>query len=118
VIINSSEGSTEVESLNAESWRDATSAFGELGATAKAQWLADLIAALTQAARETYGANGSGAQDHADLRRIIELLHRISNQLRHQLRGESVFPDEIFFAMLQNETAILKIDFKKLKALM
>jgi hypothetical protein len=52
------------------------------------------------------------------MRRFNELLHRTVNQLRHQIRGDQGFPDDVFFSMLRGETAELGVNFPALKSLM
>jgi hypothetical protein len=52
------------------------------------------------------------------MRRFNELLHRTVNQLRHQIRGDQGFPDDVFLSMVRDETAELGVNFLALKTLM
>jgi len=101
-----------------ENWDNEIDAFIRLGSAERAQWLVCLASALTVAARDTYEAGGDNIRDSRRMRRFNELLHRTVNQLRHQIRGDQGFPDDMFFSMLRGETAELGVSFLALKSLM
>jgi hypothetical protein len=99
-------------------WDSEMDAFARLGSADRAQWLVCLASALTVAARDTYEAGDDNIRDPKRMRRFNELLHRTVNQLRHQIRGDQGFPDDVFFSMLRGETAELGVNFPALKSLM
>jgi hypothetical protein len=101
-----------------EGWNDEMDAFVRLGGADRAQWLARLASALTVAARDTYEVGGDDIRDPKRMRRFNELLHRVVNQLRHQIRGDHGFPDDVFLLLVRDETAALGVDFSALKSLM
>jgi hypothetical protein len=101
-----------------EQWEQEFEAFNALGNAERAQWLARLAAALTVAARDTYEVGGDDIRESKRMRRFNELLHRVVNQLRHQLRDERGFPDDVLLSMIRAETAALGVDFSALKSLM
>jgi hypothetical protein len=101
-----------------EDWGGEMDAFVRLGSAERAQWLVCLASALTVAARDTYEVGGDNILDPRRMRRFNELLHRTVNQLRHQIRGDQGFPDDVFFSMLRDETAELGVNFLALKSLM
>ncbi len=101
-----------------ECWNKEIEAFAMLDGTERAKWLTCLASALTVAARDTYEVGGDDIGDPKRMRRFNELLHRTVNQLRHQLRGDSGFPDDVFLSMVRDETVELGVDFQALKSLM
>jgi hypothetical protein len=101
-----------------ECWNQEIGMFAVLGGAERSQWLARLAAALTVAARDTYEVGGDDIRDSKRMRRFNELLHRVVNQLWHQLQGEQGFPDDVLLPMVRDETAALGVDFSALKILM
>lgn len=101
-----------------ESWEQEVEAFVALGGADRVEWLARLAAALTVAARDTYEVGGDGIRDSKRMRRFNELLHRTVNQLRHQIRGDRGYPDDVFLSMVRDETAEMGVGFSALKSLM
>lgn len=85
------------------------SAFGTLEAVGRVKWLAQLAAALTVAARDTYEVEGESLRDPSRMRRFNELLHRTLNQLRQHLHGDRGYPDNVFLSMVRQETAALNV---------
>ncbi|GHU06969.1 hypothetical protein FACS1894158_14630 [Betaproteobacteria bacterium] len=102
-----------------ECWDQEIGMFAVLGSAERTQWLASLAAALTVAARDIYEVGGDDICDSKRMRRFNELLHRVVNQLRHQLQGELLgFPDNVLLPMVRDETTALGVDFSALKSLM
>ncbi|MFZ2990697.1 hypothetical protein [Ideonella sp.] len=100
------------------SWNQECEAYSQLSTRDREIWLVQLASALTIAARDTYQVGGDDLSDSKRMRRFNELLHRVVNQLRNELQGESGFPDEALLAMVKGETAALTLEFSALKALM
>ena len=90
-------------------WDDEAARYLAVDESARQQWLARLLFALTVFARGTYTVGENGLDDPARMRRFNELMHRTASQLRDHLESSPGRPDEAFLRIVGEEIAVLNI---------
>lgn len=90
-------------------WEGAFRRFVELDAHGRLGWLIELLYHLSLIARATYEPGTDRVEDAPRLRRLNELIHRTTAQVRAQWRGHEGMPDDVFSAAMCAELEALGV---------